>query len=123
MENIRGEGSGIIRWALDGLARLNERGRFTYPKSVIRVTESYRQENDLPTQFIEECCERAPSEQLFFTDDYRAYARQLTVRFNEWAEGHADWSMRTLAKEWKRLGFKPKRDKRGMAWYGLRLVA
>lgn len=130
IEDIRIEGAGIINWALDGLARLNERDRFQYPKSVIQATESYKQENDLPGQFLEECCERAPSEQLFFTDEYKVYAGQLTDVFNKWAKGHGDWSMKTLKKEWERLGLKqilkdngkPKPDRGGIAWYGVKLV-
>lgn len=131
IDNIREEGPGIINWALDGLARLNERGRFAYPKSVVRATESYKQENDLPAQFLEECCERAPSEQLFFTDEYKVYAGQLTEAFNSWAKYHADWSMKSLSKEWKRLGLKqdlkpngkPRQDRNGIPWYGVKLVA
>ncbi len=76
--NIRTEGAGIINWALDGLARLSERDRFHYPRSVIEATESYRQENDLPGQFLEECCQRAPSEPLFYTSEYKIYAKLLT---------------------------------------------
>lgn len=127
---IRSEGAGIINWALDGLARLNERDRFQYPRSVIEATESYKQENDLPGRFLEERCERAPSEQLFFTDEYKVYAGQLTDSFNAWAKGHGDWSTKTLKKEWERLDLKqnkdsngkPKRDKHGIAWYGVKLV-
>lgn len=131
IDNLRGEGPGTINWALDGLARLNERGKFDYPKSVIRATESYKQENDLAAQFLEECCKRQPSEQMFLTDEYKVYAGQLTDAFNTWAKGHADWSMRALSKEWKRLGLrqdlkpngKPKPDRNGVAWYGVKLVA
>jgi putative DNA primase/helicase len=37
-KNIKGEGAGILNWALDGLERLRRRGRFEVPKSVRGAT-------------------------------------------------------------------------------------
>lgn len=125
IERIRNEGPGIVNWALDGLARLNEREHFEYPDSVRDATARFSQDNDLPGQFLEERCERAPSEQLFFTDEYKAYSQQLTDAFNQWAfdNGHTKWSSKALAPEWERLGLKRgNRDKHGQPWYGVRLT-
>ena len=126
IDRVRIEGAGIVNWALDGLARLNERGWFTYPDSVKDATSRFRDDNDLQGQFLEQRCERAPSEQLFYTEDYRAYAARLTEAFNQWAgeNGHSGkWSTKALKSEWERLGLKKgNRDKHGQPWYGVRVV-
>jgi putative DNA primase/helicase len=126
IERVRREGPGITNWALDGLARLNERGGFEYPASVGAASERYKQDNDLPAQFIEERCQRAPSEQLFYTDEYKLFAQKLTDAFNEWARdnGHAgQWSTARLAPDWERLELvKGNRQNKGVPWYGVKLV-
>jgi hypothetical protein len=76
IERVKLEGQGITNWALAGLKRLNERDRFEYPKSVKEATERFRGENDLQEQFLEDQCQRAPSEQLFHTEEYRVCAEQ-----------------------------------------------
>ncbi len=130
IEKVRLEGPGIVNWALDGLARLNERGRFQYPKSILEATARFKQDNDLPGQFLEERCDR-PDGQLYDTKKYRVHAEELTKAFNEWAHGngHAGtWSTKALAPEWRRLrlleGGKDglaERDRNGKFWYGVKL--
>jgi P4 family phage/plasmid primase-like protien len=123
MERVRIEGPGILNWALDGLARLNEREHFDYPKSVQDATERFRKENDLAGMFLEECCER-PDSTLYNTKKYRAYASELTEAFNEWAQknGHGHRSTKSLAPEWERLQLrKGERITKGFPYYGVKL--
>ena len=125
IESVRNEGPGIVNWALDGLARLNEREQFEYPTAILAATKRFSQDNDLPGQFLAECCERAPSEQLFYTGEYRVYAGDLTKAFNAWTvdKGHKPWSEHSLAPEWKRLKLeKGKRQGKGIPYYGVELV-
>ena len=55
-EYVKSEGAGILNWALEGLARLRERGGFEFPKSVVTATAEFEKANDLPAQFVEEEC-------------------------------------------------------------------
>jgi putative DNA primase/helicase len=125
IERVRLEGPAIVNWALNGLARLNERGRFAYPKSILEATTTFKQENDLAAQFLEECCER-PQSELFNPKEFKVYATQLTGAFNEWAQknGHGHRSTKALASEWERLRLrKGERDKQGIPYYGVRLLS
>ena len=126
IERVRLEGPGIANWALEGLDRLNARGRFEYPQSVKDATGEYAIENDLQAQFLEERCERAPSEQLFYTPEYTVYAANLAKAFNEWAHAHGHtgkWAAPTLAGDWQRLGLKRgKRTRRGWPYHGVKLA-
>jgi P4 family phage/plasmid primase-like protien len=124
IERVRLEGPGIINWALEGLRRLNERGYFTYPKSMTDATERFKRDNDLPGMFLEERCKR-PESELYDPKEYRVYAADLTGAFNEWAQknGHGHRSTKALADEWTRHGLrKGTRDNRGIPYYGVRLV-
>ena len=126
IERVKLEGPGILNWALEGLRRLNERGQFDYPKSILRATEEFRNDNDLQARFLEDDAERAPSPQVFYTDEYMVFAEQLTQAFNAWAaaNGHkATGTTASLAKDWKRLGLeRGKRKSRGFPYYGVKLV-
>lgn len=124
IERVRLEGPGIINWALEGLRRLNERGHFTYPKTVTEATAKFKRDNDLPGQFLEEGCKR-PESELYDTKEFKVYASDLTGAFNEWAQknGHGHRSTKALAPEWERLGMrKGNRDKQGIPYYGAKLV-
>ena len=52
---LRGELSGILNWALEGLKRLEARGRFDIPASVAEEIEEYRQESNHVRLWREEC--------------------------------------------------------------------
>jgi putative DNA primase/helicase len=47
-EAIKGEGAGILTWALEGLRRLNERGHFDIPEDVRAATEEFKRTSDIP---------------------------------------------------------------------------
>ncbi len=131
IERVQSEGPGILNWALEGLAWLNDRGQFDYPRSVIEATERFKKDNDLQGQFLEERCE-LPQDRLFETKEYRVHASKLASAFNEWLKSNhyqGQWSVNSLAREWRRLGLKeggkdglPERDSGGKLWYGVKLV-
>lgn len=112
---IRDEGPGILNWALEGLARLRERGRLVFPASVVDATEQFQLSNDLPAQFVDECCIVGPQEQTS--------TRYLYDRFSEWCSegGHRAPSINRVAEDWKRLGFQYEKTKKGRFWRGVRV--
>jgi putative DNA primase/helicase len=90
---MRAELAGILNWALDGLARLDEQGEFTRPAG---ADEAYRSLVDLasPVQaFIRDRCVVAADLQVSVSDFYSAW--------KAWAEdsGHARKSKQTLGRD------------------------
>lgn len=111
---VRDEGPGILNWALEGLDRLNERGHFEFPESVLEATNEFKLSNDLPAQFVDECC--------VVESGARCATRYLYDRFSEWCSegGHRAASINRVAEDWKRLGFTYKKTKDGRFWEGVR---
>jgi putative DNA primase/helicase len=56
-DKIVAEAQGIAMWALEGLRRLRNSGRFTIPASAGAVTEAFRNQISPITEFAQECCE------------------------------------------------------------------
>jgi putative DNA primase/helicase len=56
-EGIMGEGPYILKTALAGLRRYQERGGFEIPESVRRASEEWYGENDVIGSFLDECVE------------------------------------------------------------------
>lgn len=119
-EEIKNEGAGILNWALDGLARLRERGRFDVPKDVIDATEDFRQYNDIPAQFVAECCVTGASSE---GEPYRVKSSQLYNAYKQWCveTGHKYQSSTSVAKDWERLGFYKQRKNDGVYWFKIGL--
>ncbi|MDP9484434.1 MAG: phage/plasmid primase, P4 family [Actinomycetota bacterium] len=112
-EAVKGEGSGILVWALEGLARLRERGRFEVPEAVKDATARWREQNDVAAMFVGEECETGTDKKAKASDLYRSYRR--------WCEqnGHKAKSVTQVAEDWRRLGFAQKRTKEGVSWHGV----
>ena len=111
-ERIMAEGAGILNWALEGLERLRERGRFEIPESVRAVTEEFRQSNDVPGTFVAEACTSSEAE------DCEEQASKLYQAYKQWCavNGHQPLSSTKVAAEWKRLGLE-KRTLHGYTYY------
>jgi P4 family phage/plasmid primase-like protien len=54
------EASGILNWALDGLDRLRERGRYDMPKSVKQTIEKFKASNNPVQEWFNACVEVDP---------------------------------------------------------------
>src|SRR5829696_2799498 len=114
-EYVKSEGAGILNWALEGLARLRERGGFEIPKSVVTATAEFKRANDLPAQFVEEECAVGATLEVASTILY--------LRYKGWCEdnGHRPMSNNRVGEEWKRLGFSPYKGTGGRRfWKGLK---
>lgn len=114
-EKIKLEGAGILNWALEGLDRLRQRGRFEVPEVVKDATARWRELNDVPAMFVSDECETSEGKTV--------RGSELYSRYKFWCErnGHKPKSITHVAEDWRRLGFRSKRDKKGVIWHGLAL--
>jgi putative DNA primase/helicase len=114
-EDIKGEGAGILNWALEGLRRLRGRGRFDVPEIIQRATEEFRETNDIPALFVEERCNKGEHLQVKSSELYSEY--------KHWCEltGHKPQSSTTIAEDWRRLGFEKVSKRTGNFWQGVDL--
>lgn len=101
-ERIRGEGPGILVWALEGLRRLRERGHFEIPEVVQEATYEFRRSSDVPRMFVEETCITSDAEEC------EEQSQTLYDAYRIWClgNGHKPMSSTAVAKEWMRLGFR-----------------
>ncbi len=108
---VRHEGAGILCWALEGLARLGERGAFKIPDSVLEATNEFRKTNDVPGLFVREACSVSPAVKVQSSKLYEGYVHWCR------SSGHKPLSATSVSKEWVRLGFE-KRLLNGRTVYG-----
>lgn len=104
---------GIFNWSLQGLARLNRNGGWSYSSQVERERRLFREENDTEAAFVDEACVQKPdgkvdAQKLY--DAYAFWARQSGV--------HAK-SKRKVGKDWQRLGFERKKSNGRYYYIGL----
>lgn len=103
-EAVLKAGPAIFNWAYEGLKRLNARGRFDIPASLLAEREAYRVQNDIPLAFISDTFERVGS-----LDDEGHYvkigATELYKIYRKWCSdtGHKAFSNIAFAKELARL--------------------
>lgn len=114
-EAIKLEGAGILNWALDGLERLRERGRFEIPASMQVAVDRWRESNDTAAMFIEEICETGPN--------LRESAGELYAAYAKWCKnnGYKAKGRNRLAEDWDRLGFERTKSKGTYRWRGVKL--
>jgi putative DNA primase/helicase len=112
---IEGEGAGILNWALEGLERLQNRGRFEVPADVEEATTQFRENNDVPALFVADRC--------VVEAIAREKAQELYEEYKQWCEdnGHRAQSSTRLADDWQRLGFERKRIKGSSYYQGVRV--
>jgi len=78
LEKLKEEGEGILAWLIAGAVVYVNEG-LEPPKEVVRMTQSYFEEHDLVSRWIEEICEKCESNQGRF-------ASQLFDSFKSWCE-------------------------------------
>lgn len=118
-ERIKLEGAGILNWALDGLDRLNARGKFLIPQAVINATEDFREHNDIIKQFLEDVNAKID----LYDTDCRTQSQNLYDRYKDWCirNSHKPLSSTRMADEWKRLGFEKVKIVGLAYWQGVEL--
>lgn len=115
-DRVRQEAAGILNWALVGLDRLRERGRFEIPPCVQEATAEFKATNDIPLMFIHEMCLTGA--------DYKTQGGILYTAYRNWCidTGHKPQSSTSLAEDWKRLGFERYRAAGKTHYRGVGLV-
>lgn len=97
-------GPAVFNWAYEGLQRLNARGRFDIPETLLAEREAYRVQNDIPLAFISDTFERV--ENLDDNGHYiKVSATDLYKNYRKWCgdTGHKAFSNIAFAKELARL--------------------
>jgi P4 family phage/plasmid primase-like protien len=114
--HIEREGAGILNWALEGLRRLNKRGHFDMPQSVLDATAEFEASNDVPARFLEEEAIRDPHSNVS--------GKRLHEAYSQWCHDndHKPRSSTHMASEWKRLGLERRRVKGRTYYHGIRLL-
>jgi len=79
--------SGILNWALAGLAAYRKQGLHP-PEAVLASTENYRQDMDVVGQWIAERCERDPHASVPTSHAYNDYS--------QWADDEVGWQLKKL---------------------------
>ena len=109
--------SGILNWAIAGFADFQQKGGLNPPDAVRLTTNSYRQDSDSVSQFVDACCNKTNDQSKFVMTSvlYQAYA--------EWCENSAidPLHKNTFSKGLSRLGFGQKSTKSGNGRSGIQL--
>lgn len=115
-DEIQRSGMAILNWALVGLKRLGQRGRFAVPASIEAATEHYRMANDIMQTFLDERC--------LVDEAFRIQAKTLYEAYSEWCKetNHKALSSTRFADEMTRLGF-DKAKISNIYYLGLKLAA
>jgi putative DNA primase/helicase len=70
---LAGELPGILNWSLDGLARLDKRGRFTEPKSSEDAAIALLDQASPMSAFVRDCCEVGPAFDVLVDEIYEEW--------------------------------------------------
>ena len=107
------ESSGILNWIVQGAMMWQSEG-LNPPQIVTNASKEYRDEMDVISFFVSECCE--------IGDGYQAPAGELFETYKNWAEDSSEYSMRKqkFGREMKKK-FSSKRTNQGIYYQGLRL--
>ena len=109
-------GGAILQWIIDG-ARMFIRANFRIPEPdcVKEAVQAYRQDNDWLTNFLEDCCDRAP--------EYTQRAGEVYDAYRRWCEDKREWtrSVGDFKAALTGAGFRWQKAKTGNLYFGLRL--
>ena len=115
LEKLLAERPGILRWAVEGCLAWQRMKGLHAPKEVDDATLSYRHEQDVVGEFIEDRCDVAPH--------FVVHARELLRDYRAWCEqnGHRELSAKGLAAQLVSRGLRNGKDRQQRCWFGLRV--
>lgn len=114
VEKLNLERSGILAWALEGLADYLKHG-LELPKVIIDANSEYRADSDLIGLWIDDCCHVATHHRVSSSDLYLSYS--------QWAisSGHRAMSQKTLGDKLLERGYIKNRTTNDRGWDGLKI--
>jgi putative DNA primase/helicase len=115
LDKLKGEGAGILNWALAGLRALR-RGGMQIPKSVQDATASYRDDQDILGEWLSERCHMAAT--------LNAVKSKVYLDYKDWAKsnGHEPMSQTRLTRRLNDRGLRLQPDRRTVAGLALKLL-
>lgn len=87
-EKLRAELPGILRWAVEGCLKWQQEG-LGEPEEVRNATDEYKEEMDLLSNFLDECCVIIPTAKVAVNEIHKAYMK--------WAEENGEYPMKQRA--------------------------
>ncbi|WP_117161261.1 phage/plasmid primase, P4 family [Paraliobacillus sp. X-1268] len=84
-EKLQNELPGILKWAVDGCLKWQQEG-LGEPDEVKNATDEYKEEMDLLSSFLEECCVKNP--------DAKVQVNMLHKKYMVWAEENGEYPMK-----------------------------
>lgn len=87
-EKLRAELPGILHWAVEGCIKWQQEG-LGEPEEVKAATDEYKEEMDLLSNFIDECCVIMPTAKVVVSEIHKAYMK--------WAEENGEYPMKQRA--------------------------
>jgi len=117
LHKLKQELPGILAWAVQGCMEWKKNG-LGEPDEVKEATREYRNEMDVLSQFISDCCEEDASSKELAKDLYESYYQWCAENREE------NLSKRMFGSKLKEKGYANKRvgQSRSRAWVGLRLL-
>ncbi|HLF78550.1 MAG TPA: phage/plasmid primase, P4 family [Dehalococcoidia bacterium] len=109
---------GILAWAVRGCLAWQQ-GGMGVPGAVAAATESYRQDSDPLTGFIDDCCILRPDVQCGATEAYQGYLAWASARSMRESEKLSSTRFGTKLSE----RFEKKRNGKGVVYVGLGLLS
>lgn len=111
---LMSEAVGILNWIVDGAIKWQKEG-LNPPASVLKASKEYRDEMDVITMFVSDCCEVGP--------DKKIPAGEIFKKYQQWAKDNSEYSMskQKFGKE-MRNKFEYKKGKQGRFYKGLTLI-
>lgn len=110
---LQRESVGILNWIVEG-ALMWQREGLNPPASVTNASRQYREEMDVISLFVDDCCE--------VSDSYRAPAGELFKKYQSWANENSEYSMskQKFGRE-MRQKFEMKKTMNGRFYLGLKI--
>nr|WP_225353344.1 phage/plasmid primase, P4 family [Secundilactobacillus paracollinoides] len=110
---LQRESIGILNWIVEG-ALMWQREGLNPPASVTNASRQYREEMDVISLFVDDCCE--------VSDSYRASAGELFKKYQSWANENSDYSMskQKFGRE-MRQKFEMEKTRNGRFYLGLKI--
>ncbi|MGG0718374.1 phage/plasmid primase, P4 family [Robertmurraya massiliosenegalensis] len=116
-EKLRAELPGILRWAVEGCMKWQQEG-LGEPEEVKAATDEYKEEMDLLSNFLDECCVIMPAAKVVVSEIHKVYMK--------WAEENGEYPMkqRAFSSRLQMRGFSKRKSTGNRTFFfGIGLIA